>query len=74
MKNALFFLQNYRKGWHFSMYLSIRDEFHFFGESLHILQQLANKTGRYIKLRALSEVNNNPWTSAAEINLFGVTQ
>ncbi|HDR4896508.1 MULTISPECIES: hypothetical protein [Bacillus cereus group] len=56
------------------MYLSIRDEFHFFGESLHILQQLANKAGRYIKLRALSEVNNNPWTSAAEINLFGVTQ
>ncbi|MGY1465242.1 M6 family metalloprotease domain-containing protein (plasmid) [Bacillus toyonensis] len=34
----------------------------------------ANKTGRYIRLRALSEVNNNPWTSAAEINVFGVTQ
>lgn len=34
----------------------------------------ANKTGRYIRLRALSEVNNNPWTSAAEINVFGVAQ
>ncbi|ATF15725.1 metalloprotease [Brevibacillus brevis X23] len=31
----------------------------------------AAKTGRYIKLRALSEVNNNPWTSAAELNVFG---
>ncbi|WP_414143390.1 hypothetical protein [Bacillus mycoides] len=27
------------------MYLSIRDEFHFFGESLHILQQLAKEPG-----------------------------
>ncbi|ENQ3106064.1 M6 family metalloprotease domain-containing protein [Bacillus cereus] len=34
----------------------------------------ATKTGRYIKLRALSEINNNPWTSAAEINVFGVAQ
>jgi len=34
----------------------------------------ATKTGRYIKLRALSEVNNNPWTSAAEFNVFGTAQ
>ncbi|MBD5797084.1 metalloprotease [Bacillus pseudomycoides] len=34
----------------------------------------ATKTGRYIKLRALSEVNNNPWTSAAELNVFGTAQ
>ncbi|KQN97149.1 M6 family metalloprotease domain-containing protein [Paenibacillus sp. Leaf72] len=34
----------------------------------------AAKTGRYIRLRALSEVNNNPWTSVAELNVFGVTQ
>ncbi|AXK16686.1 hypothetical protein DPQ31_02650 [Bacillus sp. COPE52] len=27
------------------MYLSIRDEFHFFGESLHILLQLAKEPG-----------------------------
>ncbi|KPV57652.1 metalloprotease [Paenibacillus sp. A3] len=32
------------------------------------------KTGRYIRLRALSEVNNNQWTSAAELNVFGVAQ
>jgi chitinase len=29
------------------------------------------KQGRYIRLRALSEINGNPWTSAAEINVFG---
>ncbi|SNB46128.1 discoidin domain-containing protein [Geobacter sp. DSM 9736] len=28
-------------------------------------------TGRYIRLRALSEVNGNPWTNAAEINVTG---
>jgi len=27
--------------------------------------------GRYIRLRALSEVNGNPWTSAAEIGITG---
>ncbi|MFD7165396.1 phosphocholine-specific phospholipase C [Streptomyces violascens] len=26
--------------------------------------------GRYIRLRALSEINGNPWTSAAEINVL----
>jgi hypothetical protein len=29
------------------------------------------KTGQYLRLRALSEVNGNPWTSAAEINAIG---
>jgi lysophospholipase L1-like esterase/hemin uptake protein HemP len=28
-------------------------------------------TGRFIRLRALSEVNGNPWTSMAELNLLG---
>ena len=29
-------------------------------------------TGQYIRLRALSEINGNPWTAAAEINVLGV--
>jgi len=28
-------------------------------------------TGQYIRLRALSEINGHPWTSAAEINVLG---
>ena len=28
-------------------------------------------TGRFIRLRALSEVNGNPWTSMAELNVLG---
>jgi peptidoglycan/xylan/chitin deacetylase (PgdA/CDA1 family) len=28
------------------------------------------KTGRFVRLRALSEVNGNPWTSMAEINVL----
>jgi len=28
-------------------------------------------TGQYIQLRALSEINGNPWTSAAEIDVLG---
>ncbi len=28
------------------------------------------KTGRYVRLKALSEVNNNPWTHAAEITVL----
>ncbi len=31
----------------------------------------STKTGRFIRLRALSEINGNPWTSAAEINVLG---
>jgi hypothetical protein len=28
-------------------------------------------TGQYIRLQALSEINGNPWTAAAEINVMG---
>ncbi len=31
------------------------------------------KTGQYLRLEALSEVNDNPWTSMAEINIQGPT-
>ncbi len=30
-------------------------------------------TGQYIRLRALSEINGNPYTSAAEIDVLGIT-
>jgi hypothetical protein len=30
-----------------------------------------SQTGRFIRLRTLREVNGNPWTSAAEINVIG---
>jgi hypothetical protein len=29
------------------------------------------KTGQYVRLRALSEVNGYPWTSMAELNVLG---
>jgi len=32
----------------------------------------APQTGRYIRLRALTEINGNPWTSVAEINVLGI--
>jgi hypothetical protein len=31
----------------------------------------ASKRGQFIRLKALSEVNGNPWTSMAEINVLG---
>src|SRR5262249_10583429 len=30
-----------------------------------------DKTGRYVRLVAVSEINSNSWTSAAELNVFG---
>jgi len=38
------------------------------GENIIKFQKPAK--GRYIKLRALSEVNNNPWTSIAELTIL----
>jgi hypothetical protein len=32
-----------------------------------------SKYGRYVSLVALSEINGNPWTTAAEINVYGVS-
>jgi uncharacterized repeat protein (TIGR03806 family) len=32
-----------------------------------------SKLGRYVRLVALSEVNNNPWTSAAELNILDLS-
>jgi hypothetical protein len=30
-----------------------------------------SKIGRYVRFLALSEINGNPWTSMAEINIYG---
>jgi len=32
-----------------------------------------SKTGQYVRLRALSEVNGNPWTSMAELQVLNTT-
>ena len=32
-----------------------------------------SKTGQYVRLRALSEVNGNPWTSMAGLRLLNMT-
>ncbi|MCK5280727.1 MAG: DUF4038 domain-containing protein, partial [Cyclobacteriaceae bacterium] len=32
----------------------------------------SEKTGRYVRLVALSEVNNNAWTTMAELNVLGI--
>ena len=34
--------------------------------------QFAPVTGGFVRLRALSEVNGNPWTSSAELNVFAM--
>ena len=33
----------------------------------------SRRSGRFIRLRALTEVNGNPWTSVAEINVIGAS-
>ncbi len=44
----------------------------FANNSLEKEVVFASKTGRFIRLRALTEVNGKPWTSMAEINVLGV--
>jgi len=46
------------------IYLSIRDKFHFFVESIYILQQLANEPG-FVKLK-------NNYGSQALTDLFNL--
>lgn len=33
--------------------------------------EFSARTARFVRLRALAEINGNPWTSAAEINVLG---
>ena len=43
----------------------------FAGDGTEKEVMFAGKIGRYVRFVALSEVNGNPWTSAAEINVLG---
>lgn len=43
----------------------------FANNALEKTVSFSARTGRYVRLRALSEVNGNPWTSMAELNLTG---
>ena len=43
----------------------------FAGDTTEKEVTFAGKSGRYVRFVALSEVNGNPWTSAAEINIIG---
>jgi hypothetical protein len=43
----------------------------FAGDTTEKEVTFTGKIGRYVRFVALSEVNGNPWTSAAEINILG---
>jgi uncharacterized repeat protein (TIGR02543 family) len=43
----------------------------FANNALEKVVTFTSQSGRFVRLRALSEVNGNPWTSAAEINVSG---
>jgi len=42
------------------------------GKAKEMEVSFAAKAGQFVRIRALSEVNGNPWTSIAEVNLLGV--
>jgi len=44
----------------------------FAGDTTKKEVTFAGKSGRYVRFVAMSEVNGNPWTSAAEINILGI--
>jgi len=43
----------------------------FAGDTTEKEVTFAGKSGRYVRFVAMSEVNGNPWSSAAEINVLG---
>ena len=43
----------------------------FAGNTIEKKITFTGKSGRYVRFVAMSEVNGNPWTSAAEINILG---